>query len=172
MRNNEMILKHLLFGVIMLLFSSCSLMKHSKSDNIEIKVLNYGRSSAKLLCTDKNENMPSGKKRTTDYKLNIIEKTDTIKLNIGAQFGIEYIINAPYTKLITLTTIWTFPSTMTTNQGKKYEKIEYEIDKYTNQYTYSNYTLEEPYEMIPGKWNIKLVYNGGTILDKDFYLIE
>lgn len=172
MTNSKKLLKYFLISGIILISLSCTFMKQEKPDKIELKVLNYGRSSAKVLYTKKDKNMPSGEKRTTDYKLNIIEKTDSIKLNIGNQFGIEYIIRSPSDKLVNLKTIWTFPSTMTNNEGRKFEKIEYKIDKYTNQYSYSNYTLEEPYEMIPGKWNIKIVHQAKIILNKDFYLIE
>ncbi len=116
--------------------------------------------------------MPSGTRRTTEYKLNILEHTDTIKLSKGVQFGIEYILEAPSAKPITITTIWTFPKTMTNDQGKKFDLAKYNIEKYTNQYTYSNYTLEDDYEMIPGKWNIKILFNNEELLNKDFYLIE
>lgn len=172
MRRNKYLLNYFSIALIAILFSSCSLMKNNKTERVELKVLNYGKSSAKLLYTEKSNEMPSGEKPTTDYKLNIIEVTDTIKLHKGVQFGIEYILESPTTKLITLTTIWTYPSIMKNNEGKMYEKVEYKIDKYTNQYTYSNYTLEEPYEMLPGKWNIKILYRDKVILDKNFYLVE
>lgn len=61
---------------------------------------------------------------------------------------------------------------MTNDQGVGFDKVSYDIEKYTNQYTYSNYTLEEPYEMLPGKWNIQILYNDKVLLDKNFYLIE
>jgi hypothetical protein len=172
MKKNKYILTYFSIALIAIVLSSCSFMKNSKSERVELKILNYGESSAKLLYTENNNEMPSGEKPTTDYKLNIIKVTDTIKLHEGVQFGIEYIIEAPASKLITLTTIWTYPSKMKNNEGKMYEKVEYKIDKYTNQYTYSNYTLEEPYEMLPGKWNVKILYGQKVILDKNFYLIE
>lgn len=172
MKKNKNLMKYLTFTLIMILFISCSLVKDRKSEKVELKVLNYGKCFAKLLYTDTNNEMPSGEKRTTDYRLHIIEVTDTIKLNEDVQFGIEYILEARPTKLITLTTIWTYPSTMKNNEGKMYEKVEYQIDKYTNQYTYSSYTLEEPYEMLPGKWNLKILYGDNLLLDKNFYLVE
>lgn len=172
MRKNKYLLNYFSIALIAVLLSNCSLMKSNKTERVELKVLNYGKSSAKLLYTEKNNNLPSGEKRTTDYKLNITEVTDTIKLYKGVQFGIEYILESSTTKLITLTTIWTYPSIMKNNEGKTYEKAEYNIDKYTNQYTYSNYTIEEPYEMLPGKWNLKIRYGNKEILDKNFYLVE
>lgn len=172
MKEYKTLLKHLCFGGLVLIITGCSLLKNNQSDKLKLKVLNYGRSSTKLLFTDKDKNMPSGVKRTTDYKLNIIEVTDTIKLHKGVQFGIEYILESPSTKLITLKTIWTYPSIMTNNLGKKFSKVDYEIEKYSNQYTYSNYTLEEPYEMLPGRWNIQIIYNDNLLLNKNFYLVE
>lgn len=49
----------------------------------------------KLLWTEKSAAMPSGEKGTTDFKLIIVEVTDTIKIHKGAQFGIEYILQSP-----------------------------------------------------------------------------
>ena len=54
-------------------------MKNNKTERVELKVLNYGKSSAKLLYTEKSNEMPSGEKPTTDYKLNIIQKKVTLK---------------------------------------------------------------------------------------------
>ncbi len=158
--------------IIISTLCGCTVLKNTKSEKIELRVLNYGRSSAKLLYTKKDNNMPSGNKRTTDYELTILEHTDTIKLIKDVQFGIEYVIESPTTKPITLTTVWTFPTTMINDLGKKYDMIKYDIEKYTNQYTYSNYTLEADYEMIPGKWNVKIFNKDKMLLDKDFYLIE
>lgn len=158
--------------IIMSILPSCNSLKNGKSENITLRVLNYGRSSAKLLYTEESKSMPSGKKRTTDYQLKILERTDTIKLTKGVQFGIEYILEAPSSRLIKITTIWTYPSTMINDQGNKYSMLKYDIEKYTNQYTYSNYTLEDNYEMIPGKWNLKILYGNTELLNKTFYLKE
>lgn len=80
MKNYQTTFRHLLFCGFVFIISGCSILKNNKSDLVKIKVLDYGRSSAKLLYTDENKSMPSGEKRTTDYKLNILESTDKIKL--------------------------------------------------------------------------------------------
>lgn len=67
---------------------------------------------------------------------------------------------------------YTFPSIMINKNGKMFEKVAYKIKKYTNQYTYSNYTLEEPNEMLAGDWNLKILYNDQILLNKNFHLIK
>lgn len=45
-----------------LLLGSCSAKKDNKAEQVHLKVLNYGRSSTKLLWTEKSAAMPSGEK--------------------------------------------------------------------------------------------------------------
>lgn len=61
---------------------------------------------------------------------------------------------------------------MVTKSNIETDKIEYEIYKLTNEYTYSNNTLEEDFEMVSGRWNLKLFYEDKMILDKTFVLMD
>lgn len=158
--------------VLILFFNSCMFISKPDPNNVSIEILSAGKSNSKLLYTEKDNRMPSGEKATTDYNLNITEVTDSIKLYPGSQFGVEYIIKSPSKKKITLKTVWTYPQTMITEKGRTFDKIEYEIDKLTNEYTYSSYLIEESYEMIPGDWNLKLYYENKMLLDKTFVLLN
>jgi hypothetical protein len=158
--------------ILTTLFSSCIFIGKPDPNEVEIKILNFGKSSAKLLYDEVDKNMPSGKKSTTDFKLNILETTDTIRIYKGAQFGIEYIIESPEQKLIKLKTVWTYPDKMVNKEGKTFYQTEYFINKLTNEYTYSNYTLENDYEMLEGKWNISLFYDTKELINKNFTLIK
>lgn len=157
---------------LIIFFNSCMFIGKPNPNDVSIEILNAGKSNAKLLYTVKDDRMPSGEKATNDYKLNITEVTDSIKIYAGSQFGVEYIIKSPSNKMITIKTVWTFPRTMTTEKKRKFDKIEYEIDKPTNAYTYSSYSLEKSYEMIPGDWNLKLYYENKMLLDKTFVLLN
>ncbi len=161
----------ILFSTILTLtISSCVFVGQPNPDNVTIQILNYGERSAKLLYEEDDKNMPSGKKTTTDYNLGITKNTDTIEIYKGVQFGIEYEIQSPKQKLIELKTVWTYPEEMINQDGKSFDRTEYYINKLTNEYTYSNYTLENNYEMIEGKWNISIFYKSKELLNKNFIL--
>jgi len=157
---------------LILVISSCVFVGQPDPSNVNIQILNYGESSAKLLYEKEDKNMPSGKKSTTDYKLGITKTTDTIEIYKGVQFGIEYEIQSPKQKIIELKTIWSCPKEIIDQNGKSFDKTEYYINKLTNEYTYSNYTLENDYEMIEGKWNISIFYKSKELLNKNFMLIN
>ncbi|MEI7597528.1 MAG: DUF3859 domain-containing protein [Bacteroidota bacterium] len=138
---------------------------------MNIKELNYGQSNAAILYKEKLPNSPSNNHNTTDFKLNIIKRTDTIAAKIGNQFGVEYkIINDEnFSDMFQIT--WIFPKGMCDINGKPLKKITYDTVKLTNEYSYSNYTLETDNELVKGKWTFVLSYKGRKLYEKSFILI-
>jgi len=164
--------KLLVFSTLSLLLclASCYLLINPNPRDVTTEILNYGEGSAKVLSEHKDENVPAGKRFTTDYKLGISKTSDSIKIEKGVQFGIEYIIETPKTGLIEVKTIWNYPDTISNNRRKKFIKSEYIISKVTNEYTYSSYEINEEFEMIAGDWILQLFYQEKLILHKKFML--
>lgn len=152
-----------LIATYILLIVSCTTLK--------IEELNYGISQSKKLGVEKLENSPTGYRNIADLKLKIIEKTDSIKANIGTSFGVEYKIISPENKDQDILLTWEFPVGMLDSKGKPIKKLSYRISKPTNDYTYSNYTLENQNEVVKGKWSFIISsLNGKQLYKKDFYL--
>lgn len=155
-----------------ILLSSCGFIEKPNPKDVTTKILNYGEGSAKVLEEHEDENVPSGKRFTTDYNLGISQTSDTINLYKGVQFGIEYIIESPRSSLIDIKTVWYFPSSIVNNERREFSASEYSIRKLTNKYTYSSYELNQDYEMKEGEWIIELFYEDKKILKKSFFLIS
>ncbi|MBK7212765.1 MAG: DUF3859 domain-containing protein [Bacteroidales bacterium] len=155
--------------IICLGLISCKLRKQSPVD-ISIKELNYGPSNAKILATQQLENSPSEEHLTTDYKLNIIRRTDTIDAKLGAQFGVEFITRCRTDKPHVITTVWKYPKGMKNNKGEAISETRYEILRPVNVYDYTNYTLTEPNEVVKGLWTLELYSQSKLLYSRTFYL--
>jgi hypothetical protein len=100
----------------------------------------------------------------------LIKKTDTIYAKIGTSFGVQYILDSQIDKSIQLRQVWTFPNKMVNDKGKVFNNVDYTIKRPTNVSVGANYTIENDYELIKGKW-IFQIYNGKKKLyQKEFYL--
>lgn len=154
------------------ILAACNSATYITQQDISIRELNYGLSKAAVLSKVKLESSPSGFKQITGHKLEIIKHTDTIELGAKIQFGVEYVIEAPENTIIPIKTIWTYPEGMTNLDGNRIQNTEYTIQKETNTYTYSNYSIDAPNERVPGVWKIELFYHEKKLYEKNFYLVN
>lgn len=152
-----------------LCLSSCIIRKQAAVD-ISIKELNYGPGDAKILATQKLENSPSEEHLTTDYKLHILRRTDTIDAKLGAQFGVEFITRCRTDKPHVITTVWKYPKGMKNNKGETISETSYETLRPVNVYDYTGYTLTEPNEVVKGLWTLELYYQSKLLYSRSFYL--
>lgn len=141
------------------------------STNVKVKELNYGKSKVEKLYETKMKKSPSAHHNTTADKLYIIKKTDTIEAKLGEQIGIEYKLISDKTEIISIDITWIFPEGMKDQNGKVIKKLTYESLKVTNEYTYSNYTLEGENEIVKGKWFFIISKSGKELYRKSFLLI-
>lgn len=136
---------------------------------LKIEELSYGRSNSKILRKTTMDSSPNGSHNSTQVNLNIIEKTDSINAILGVQFGVEYkVVSKKAYEDIDLT--WYFPIGMTDKNGKKVNSFTYTINKPTNSYTNSNFTLEEKYEVVKGLWTFTISKKGKELYRRNFYL--
>jgi hypothetical protein len=163
-------MKKTLIALLFISTLSCVSKKAIKKEVLSITEIGYGLSSAKILSEKELKNSPSGKHLTTDYILNIIEKTDSIKTIDKAQFGVEYIVNSSVKKNVEITIVWKYPKGMKNIYGKEISETIYPIEKLTNEYTYSNFTLEK-LECIKGIWIFEIYHKSNKLYSKKFYLI-
>jgi hypothetical protein len=132
-------------------------------------IISYGYCKTEILKSTILESSPSGYRLTTGYNLNILKKTDTIPIFDGQQFGIEYKIISKKED-IEIITVWEYPEGVKDINGMPLKKTTYPINKSTNVYQYSNFTLGDGY-LVPGKWTLKLFDGKKLILQKAFHLV-
>lgn len=160
----------ILITISLLLINSCSSIGKLNKEDLKVKELSYGTCSTEMVQMKSLQSSPSGTHIGGGKKLNIIEKIDTILIEEGNQFGVEYIIQAPKNRNITVKTIWTYPDGMKDLTGQILKRTEYYVKKRTNNYTYSNYTLPGREHAMPGDWILEIFYSDRRIYKKVFHL--
>lgn len=156
---------------LLILFATIISLNVYSQNTYGIKEINFGESIAKKLYEEKLRKSPSGHHNTTDWSLYITKRTDTIKAELGKQFGIEYQVINNKNEITDIQITWVYPKGMKDQHGKPLDKTTYSITKETNSYTYSNYTLETENEVVKGEWIFIISKNGKELYRKRFFLI-
>ena len=98
--------------------------------------------------------------------------TNSIPAKKGVQFGARYIFSFFSSKneaeSITVKTI--FP--MMKNGEKVFYISEYLKEIYSGKVVLIGYTLEEESELVPGTWTFQILYNGKSIDEKKFTVVN
>lgn len=104
------------------------------------------------------------------YGVNIMEKTDTIKGEIGLLFGTQFEIKSEKDEYLTTKRTWTFPIETEMEDGRKTKSSTRTMHISTNSPKWTYYTIENENEIIPGEWSVQYVYKGKVIYFKRFYM--
>jgi Domain of unknown function (DUF3859) len=165
-------LKPLIFVLFIGLFSSCMLEFEisSRAKDVRAKELNAGSCSSLIRKIKKNRASVSGEVLEVEF-FRIQQSTDTVKAELGAQFGIEYIIFADNHDYVPLYIVWTFPEEIETDQGKRYGQLKFKTTRLSHQRTNSSYRLSKPCMLVKGEWKFQLYFKKELILEKLFYLV-
>jgi hypothetical protein len=143
---------------------------NSKSyGSLEFKELDYGLAKVKDGTTEKLSNSPTGNHGWLE-DFEIINKSDSIKVLPKANFGVVYIVNAMDTVDIDVVIEWIYPEKITNNKGKKFKSIKYTTKRPTNIPSASSYSLDEPYEMVKGNWNMNIYIENTRVCSRTFVL--
>lgn len=99
-------------------------------------------------------------------------ETDTIYGEIGIHFGMEYMVKSPIDTSIKIKKVWIFPKTMINNNGEEFCQFKRDLIIKTNYIYYSGYEFEDNYEIIPGKWILRLYFNDKLLYEKVYIIIK
>jgi len=139
------------------------------SQKVKFKELGYGLISSEPISKQKLKNSPS-KLHTTINHTGLIKKTDSIPVEIGAQFAVFYKLKFKKDTLIPVNIIWTYPEGMKDTKGNKIKETSYFTEKDTNFKTFSSYTIEGENELVKGNWIFQMFYLNKKLYQKEFYL--
>lgn len=156
--------------LVCVLLSGCSILKKSTdSIKVDFEELNYGLVSATDQYSKPDQEDPTGTHSySAFYKL--IEKTDSINVNLGDRIGVQYNLKSNVNKWVPVRQVWIFPSQMINDKGEKFDKLDYIINRPTNDNRWANYKFEEEYELLKGKWIFQVYFEGNKLYEKEFYL--
>ena len=155
-------MKNILTIVAFIILTGCS------SDKAEL--LSYGITENEIIETEVNSDLLAGEKHIID-SWNLIKRTENIPNKLGIEFGISYLIKAPFYKnSITVEEVVVFPGEGLTNpesgRSIKIDSETLEIDKRDEQYF--TYALDYPWEMKSGTWLFQVKQDGLVILEQAF----
>lgn len=137
--------------------------------NLDFKELDYGQANVKGRKTEELKNSPTGTRGwLQDFE--IIKKTDSIEAVKKANFGVVYIVTAKDTVDINIDIEWIYPEKITNDKGEKFKSIRYTTKRPTNIPSASSYSLDEPYELIKGNWQMNIFIENKRVYSKTFVL--
>ncbi|OOV17534.1 DUF3859 domain-containing protein [Flavobacterium sp. LM4] len=137
--------------------------------NLDFKELDYGQANVKGRKTEELKNSPTGTRGwLQDFE--IIKKTDSIKAVKKANFGVVYMVTAKDTVDINIDIEWIYPEKITNDKGEKFKSIRYTTKRPTNIASASSYSLDEPYELIKGNWQMNIFIENKLVYSKTFVL--
>src|SRR5262249_9390101 len=100
----------------------------------------------------------------------IINVSDSIQVQPKANFGIVYEMDSKDTIDIDVAIEWIYPQEITNEKGQKFKSIRYTTTRPTNIPSASSYSLDEPYEMVKGNWQLNIYVEKTRVLSRTFIL--
>lgn len=136
------------------------------------EILSYGILDNPIISTELKPDLVAGIRHLIE-DWNVIEETTNVKNEFGVDFGIEYIISAPFYKdALIIEEVLIFPKGGLTNPVTKIttekESEFYEISP--NEKQYFSYALEYDWEMQPGDWIFQIKSDDTVLVEKVFYV--
>ncbi|MBZ4034486.1 DUF3859 domain-containing protein [Flavobacterium sp. 17A] len=156
------------FFILQTLFSQTTIKSKAYGDLV-FKELTYGQAKVKSGETLALSSSPTGTQGWLE-DFQIIKKTDSVQAVKKANFGLVYIVTAKDTVDINIDIEWIYPSKITNDKGEKFKSIRYTTKRPTNIVSASSYSLDEPYEMVKGNWEMNIFIDNKRVCSKTFVL--
>lgn len=118
------------------------------------------------------ETLPNTPTRTHGWlkDFQVIKASDSIQAEMKANFGIVYMIKARDTADIEVVIEWIFPQKITNENGESFKSVKYSTQRPTNIPSASSYSLDAPYELVKGEWQVNFYLERKKVYSRSFYL--
>lgn len=114
--------------------------------------------------------VPGGANEGLD-SFSLAQATTNVPARIGTRFGFRYTIHGtPSNAPIVLTMVGEHPPFKDPKTGKTQTKDVYELQSWIGQ-TYTSYSLDEEWELIPGKWKFEVWCKGKKLCEQPFTVV-
>jgi hypothetical protein len=100
----------------------------------------------------------------------ISKVTDSIHAVLKANFGVVYMVKAQDTVDINVVIEWIYPEVIINEKGEKFKSVKYTTKRPTNIPSASSYSLDAPYEMVKGNWEMNIYLETKLVYSKTFFL--
>ena len=101
----------------------------------------------------------------------LVQATTNVPARVGTRFGFRYTIHGtPSNAPIVLTMVGEHPPLKDPKTGKSQTKDEYELPSWIGQ-TYTSYSFDEQWELIPGTWKFEIWHKGKKLCEQSFKVV-
>ncbi len=118
-----------------------------------VKILDFGIYTRDIISADKLSNVATGRINISqNFKL--VQKTDTVVMKKGTTFGVRYeTVGKPKGQQVKLTWVMRFPEPgLVDPKGQRFYTNEFARDHTIGGESFRAYSLDEPWELVPGEW--------------------
>ena len=142
--------------------------KSKKNGPLEFVELDYGLARV-IDGTNETENKSPTGTRGWLKDFAILKVTDSIQIIPKANFGVVYMVKAKDTVDIEVVIEWIYPETVTNEKGARFKSIKYSTTRPTNIPSASSYSLDAPYEMLKGNWEMNIYLEKKKVYTKNVF---
>jgi hypothetical protein len=158
---------------IMLLALLLAIPEFVSGANISVEIISKGRFHSENIRNIDDPSHIEGHHSRPATRPVLVEETDHIKPNLGAEFGFSYRIKAsPEVAEVTLRRVTRFPVALTNpSTGKTQSHNETLLHLHAGANGYAGWRFNEEWELMPGYWYIEL-WNGDVLLTSQKFIVE
>jgi hypothetical protein len=140
-----------------------------KNSVLEFVELDHGLANVVRERVEKLDNTPTGTHGwLKDFVITNV--TDSIEILPKANFGVVYMVKAKDTVDIDVIIEWIYPEKITNEKGEKFKSVKYTTKRPTNIPSASSYSLDAPYEMVKGNWELNIYLEKKKVYTRTFFL--
>lgn len=141
---------------------------------VRADILNYGVYSADVTSSTKAPTVAIGKFDWASGS-RVKKATSTIEAELGLRFGFDFEpVGEPDGSTVTVTVVTIFPAPGLKNAdtGVTFARESYKLNVLVGKPTTYFYTFEKDWELVCGKWQFQVWYNGNKLAQQDFDVVS
>lgn len=104
------------------------------------------------------------------YQFGIVKSTDSVPAKIHTVFGVSFKITGKDTLDVTCTTEWVYPQPIKEQDGNFYRAVRTTMSVPANVGKYIAYFLNEPWQLMKGKWKLNVYVDNKLLYSHSFLL--
>jgi hypothetical protein len=157
--------KSIILALVLFTVTPASAQKVSRIDVVE-----YGIYTGETERTEQTSPVPTNVVSSIHHAVT----TKTIPAHLGTKFGFRYrVVGKPEGQSIDLLRVVLFPPRGLTSPSstKPIRKYEGTISRKIGETRFMDYTFEDSWELVPGKWTFQLWYRNRKVAEQSFTVV-
>jgi len=160
-------MKHVGVMIMLLIGITASAQKVTTADTARLKFteLAHGISADYVTVSD---TIPWHKRPV--YQFQVVKSTDSVPAKIHTVFGVSFKITGKDTLDLACTTEWIYPQPIKEQDGNLYRAVRTTMSVPANVGKYIAYFLNEPWQLMKGKWKLNVYVENKLLYSHHFLL--